>query len=223
MASVASATIRKSAASTGARNAIPPQSRMSSEPSARSASSATTKNSGATTRPWLTDCSSAPWAPWPRVEGEDPERDEPELRDRRVAEDQPRVRLREGLDRAVEDRDHRQDQQDRRCQSSARVREQRQDDPQEAVGRDLREHAGEERERRQRHRLVRVRHPAVERERRHLDQERERERDEEPLLRGLRQRVRLQVGEHEESWPPGFGSTAVATAAASISSEPTSV
>ena len=38
-------------------------SRMSSEPAERSASSATTKNIGATTSPWLTACSSAPWAP----------------------------------------------------------------------------------------------------------------------------------------------------------------
>ena len=63
MASVASVAIRNSPASTGARNAIPPMSRMSSEPAARSASSATTKNIGATTRPWLIACISAPWAP----------------------------------------------------------------------------------------------------------------------------------------------------------------
>ena len=63
MASVASATIRNSVVSTGARMAMPPMSRMSSEPPARSASSRMMKNSGATTRPWLTICSSAPWAP----------------------------------------------------------------------------------------------------------------------------------------------------------------
>ena len=63
IASVASATIRSSAASTGARNAIPPMSRRSSDPPARAASAATMKNSGAVTRPWLTICSSAPWPP----------------------------------------------------------------------------------------------------------------------------------------------------------------
>ncbi len=51
----------------------------------RARSSATMKNSGATTRPWLTICSSAPWAPC-GSQREDPERDEAELRDRRVAE-----------------------------------------------------------------------------------------------------------------------------------------
>ena len=112
---------------------------MSSEPSARSASSTITKNSGATTSPWLTACSSAPCAPWAAASmREDPERDEAELRDRRVAEDQPRVGLREGLHRAVEDRDHREDQQDR-VEVLGRGREQRQHEPQEAVGGDLRD------------------------------------------------------------------------------------
>ena len=85
--------------------------------------------------------------------------------------------------------------------SSARIRisdwksfdavgEDRQDDPQEAVGGHLREHAGEDRQRRQRHRPVRVRHPPVEREERHLDQEREREGGEDPALR-RRPEVRL--------------------------------
>ena len=47
---------------------MPPMSRMSSEPPARAASSATMKNSGATTSPWLTICSSAPCAPSGRSE-----------------------------------------------------------------------------------------------------------------------------------------------------------
>ena len=42
---------------------MPPMSRRSSEPPARAASSATMKNGGATTRPWLTDWRIAPWAP----------------------------------------------------------------------------------------------------------------------------------------------------------------
>jgi hypothetical protein len=48
-------------------------------------------------------------APTGLVEREDAERDEPELRHRRVAEDQPQVRLRERLDRPVEDREQGQD------------------------------------------------------------------------------------------------------------------
>ena len=63
IASVANVMIRKNVASTGARVAMPPMSRMSSEPSERAASSATTKNAGATTRPWLKACRIAPWAP----------------------------------------------------------------------------------------------------------------------------------------------------------------
>jgi hypothetical protein len=49
IASVASATIEEQRASTGARNAMPPMSRMSCDPPARAASSATMKNAGATT------------------------------------------------------------------------------------------------------------------------------------------------------------------------------
>ena len=63
IASVASVTIMNSVASTGARNAMPPMSRMSSDPPARAASSTMIRNSGATTSPWLTACSSAPCAP----------------------------------------------------------------------------------------------------------------------------------------------------------------
>jgi hypothetical protein len=62
IASVARATIRNSDESTGARNATPPISRMSSEP-VRSVSSMMMKNSAATTSPWLSICSSAPCAP----------------------------------------------------------------------------------------------------------------------------------------------------------------
>ena len=52
-------TMSASAASTGARSARPPISRRSSEPT-RSASSATTKNAGTTTSPWLTAWRIAP-------------------------------------------------------------------------------------------------------------------------------------------------------------------
>ena len=92
-----------------ARGTHAAHSRMSSDP-VRSASSTMMKNSGATTRPWLTICSSAPCAPSASRQGEDPERDEAELRHRRVAEDQPRVGLRERLRRAVEDRQQREHQ-----------------------------------------------------------------------------------------------------------------
>ena len=65
MASVASATIRNSPASTGARNAIPPIRDSDSDPRARAESAAMIRKSGPTTSPWLTIWSSAPWAPFP--------------------------------------------------------------------------------------------------------------------------------------------------------------
>ena len=130
------------------------------------------------------------------VGGEDAERDEAELGDRRVAEDQPRVGLRERHHRAVEDRQHGEHEQDR-LEVVHGVREQRQRHAQEAVGGDLGDHAGEHGQRGQRHRAVGVGHPAVERERRHLDQEREREGGEDPLLRALGQPVGDEVRERE--------------------------
>ena len=197
MASVASVAIRNSPASTGARNAIPPMSRMSSEPAARSASSAIDEEHRRHDQAVVDRLHQrALGAGRGVVGGEDPERDEPELGHRRVAEDQPRVRLRERHQRAVEDREQREHEQDR-LEVVDRVGEQRQHDAQEAVGGDLGDHAGEDGQRRQRHRPVGVGHPAVEREGRHLDQERERERDEDPLLRALRQPVGDEVGERE--------------------------
>jgi hypothetical protein len=63
IASVASATMRNSRASTGARKARPPMSRMSCDPAARAASRPTMKNAGTVTTPWLTDWRIAPCAP----------------------------------------------------------------------------------------------------------------------------------------------------------------
>ena len=62
IARVARVTIRKSAASTGARSAIPPIWRRSSVP-VRSTRIATMMKIGATTRPWLTICRIAPSEP----------------------------------------------------------------------------------------------------------------------------------------------------------------
>ena len=121
-----------------------------------------------------------------RLQREDPEHDEAELGDRRVAEHEPHVGRRERERRPVEDRRQR-DQQHQRLEVRRPGREQRQRDPQEAVGRDLAQHAAEHGQHRQRHRAVAVGHPAVERELRHLDQERGREEQEDPLLRAGRQ------------------------------------
>ncbi len=179
IARVARATIRNSAASTGARSAIPPISRMSSVP-VRSTRIATMTKIGATTSPWLTICRIAPSAPSARrakIAGGD----EAELGDRRVAGDQPHVGLGEGHHRAVEDRGQ-GDHQDHLLELDRGVGEERQDDAQEAVGADLGEHPGEDDQDRQRRRPVGVRHPAVQEEGRHLDQEGGGEEPEDPAL-----------------------------------------
>ena len=75
-----------------------------------------------------------------RVEREDPEQDEAELRDRGVADDQPRVVLRERDHRPVEDRDHREGDH-HVLEVHRRVGQDRQHDPQEAVDADLRDDA----------------------------------------------------------------------------------
>ena len=143
--------------------------------------------SGATTRPWLTICRIAPSAP-SAPQGEDPGGDEAELRHRGVAGDQPHVGLGEGHHRAVEDRGQ-GDHQDHLLELDRRRGEERQHDPQEAVGADLGQHAGEDRQRRQRRRPVGVGHPAVQEEGRHLDQEGGGEEPEDPALAAVAERV----------------------------------
>ena len=78
-----------------------------------------------------------------------------------------------------------------------RVRVQRQHDAQKTVCPDLREHAGEGHQHLDRHRLVAVGHPAVQREGGHLDEERRGEQQEDPVLRVRAQGHRLERGEHE--------------------------
>ena len=67
IARVPSVTMRKSAASTGARIATPPIRVRSSVP-ARSQSRATMRKIAATTSPWFTICSTEPVAPSGRSE-----------------------------------------------------------------------------------------------------------------------------------------------------------
>ena len=114
-------------------------------------------------------------------QGEDPGGDEAELGDRGVTGDQPHVGLGEGHHRAVEDRGQ-GDHQDHLLEFDRGGGEERQHHPQEAVGADLGEHAGEDDEDRQRRRPVGVGHPAVEEEGGHLDQEGGGEEPEDPAL-----------------------------------------
>ena len=130
------------------------------------------------------------------AQAEDPEGDEAELGDRRVAGDQADVGLRERHHRAVEDRGQR-DQHHHLLELRGRLGKQRQHHPQEAVGADLREHRGEQDQHRQRRRAVGVRHPAVDREGRHLDQEGGGEEAEDPLLAAAREQVLLQHRDRE--------------------------
>ena len=129
-------------------------------------------------------------------QGEDPDRDEAELGDRGVAGDQAHVGLRERHHRAVEDAGD-ADHQDQLLEVDRRLRVERQRDPQEAVGADLREHARQQRQHRQRRGAVGVGQPAVDEERRHLDQERGGEEQEDPVLAAGPERVGAQVGERE--------------------------
>ena len=81
------------------------------------------------------------------AQGEDPDRDEAELGDRGVAGDQAHVGLRERHHRPVEDAGD-ADQQDQLLVGDGGLRVERQRDPQEAVGADLREHPREQRQHR---------------------------------------------------------------------------
>ena len=91
MASVASATIRNSVASTGARKATPPMSRMSSDP-VRSCEQGDDEEERRDDQAVVDHLQQRALRAGRLAEREDAERDEAELRDRRVAEDQARVR-----------------------------------------------------------------------------------------------------------------------------------
>jgi hypothetical protein len=131
---------------------------------------------------------------------EDAERDEAELRDRRVARDPPHLRGGEGHGAAVQDRGE-GDAQQQRLIARRGLREELQPDAQEPVGADLREHGAEDHQRLDRHRPVGVGHPAVDREGRHLHQEGGGEEEEDPVLRASREQVRVQVAEREGDRP----------------------
>ena len=89
-----------------------------------------------------------------------------------------------------------------------RLRELRDRDPQEAVGRSLRDDAGQDRRHLRRRLPIRVRQPAVEREQGGLDRERRDEAEEDPVARArsdldevegvLRQPVDDDGGEHQQ-------------------------
>ena len=121
------------------------------------------------------------------AQGEDPGGDEAELRHRGVTGDQPHVGLGEGHHRAVEDRGQ-GDDQDHLLELHGGGGEERQHDSQEAVGADLCQHAGEDRQGRQRRGAVGVRHPAVQEEGGHLDQEGGGEEPEDPALAAVAER-----------------------------------
>ena len=168
IARVARVTIRNSAASTGARIARPPSRVMSSLPE-RSHSRATMQEDRRHHEA-VVDHLQHRAVGAVGAQGEDPDRDEAELGDRGVAGDQAHVGLRERHHRPVEDAGD-ADQQDQLLEVDGGLRVERQRDPQEAVGADLREHPREQRQHRQRRGPVGVGQPAVDDDRRHLDQE----------------------------------------------------
>ncbi len=138
------------------------------------------------------------------AQGEDPDRDEAELGDRGVAGDQAHVGLRERHHRPVEDAGD-ADQQDQLLVLHGGLGVEGQRDAQEAVGANLREHPGEQRQHRQRRRPVGVGQPAVDDYRRHLDQEGGGEEQEDPFLASGRERMGAQVGNREAQLPDLVG------------------
>ena len=181
------------------------------------------KNSGATTRPWLTIWSTAPWAPtW--VSEKIPSVMKPSC----AIDEYATTSVAEVCVNAITDpyrmlstRDHQQQLLvvTDACGNSGRH------DPQEAVGADLRQHARKHRDHGRGRRAVGVRHPAVQREGRHLHQERGGEEQEDPVLRALSESGAARSSESTNVVcpPSGVARMPVAAAAASISRLPTSV
>ena len=121
-------------------------------------------------------------------EREDPEDHEAEVRDARVRHEPFHVGLHQRADRAVDDADHRQHRHERR-EVLRGLGEQRQVEPEQAVGADLQQDAGQQDRAGGRRLGVRVGQPRVQREQRHLHRERHEEREEEPA-RGLHRQPR---------------------------------
>ena len=138
---------------------------------------------------------------------EEPERDQPRLREGRIRDDAPEVGRAEGEQRPVDER-RGGEREHRRPVERRRVGELRDRDPEHPVEPRLRDHAGEHRAHFWRRLAVRVRQPAVEREERRLDHERDHEAEEEPSARARRavhevERPGLEAvdhdrGEHEQ-------------------------
>ena len=123
------------------------------------------------------------------VEHEDPERDEAHVRHGAVRDELLQVRLDEGHDRAVDDRDQAQDD-DRGGERVGGAREQRQGEPDHPVRPELQHDRGEDHRARRRRLDVGVRQPGVERPHRDLDREGEEEREEgEELERRVERRT----------------------------------
>ena len=153
-------------------------------------------NSGATTSPWLTICSSAPWAPWgfsakiPSVMNPSCATEEyPAIRRASVwlkATAQSRTGSRRARSAASAS-----GSAPRACGYSGSTIARKPYAPTfDSTPREHHQHLD-------RHRPVSVRHPAVQRERGHLHEERGGEEQEDPLLRAPAQGNRLQRGEHE--------------------------
>ena len=123
------------------------------------------------------------------VEHEDAQRHEAHVAHRRVGDQLLEVRLDDGHDRAVDDRDEAQ-HDDQRTPLVGRVGEERQREADEAVAAELEQHAGEDHGARGGRLHVRVRQPRVEREHRDLDGERQEERAERRATRRCRRTAR---------------------------------
>ena len=141
------------------------------------------RNSVIEISPWLTICSTAPSKPR-SLFGEEAERDQPHLRERRVGDDAADVGRAEGEQRAVDERRSRRARGSDVRQSCVGPGNLRDRDPQEARRRPTFEITPESSRRDLGRRLaVGVGQPAVERPERRLDREGDREAEEEPVVR----------------------------------------
>ena len=131
-----------------------------------------------------------------RVQREDAEHDEAQVRHRRIGDERLEILLHQRDHRAVQDADERQ-RRDPRHEGVGRGREERQAEAHEAVGAHLQEHRGQDHRAAGGRRHVRIGQPGVEREERHLDGEGQGERREEPDLQVRRQLHPLQLQQVE--------------------------
>jgi hypothetical protein len=130
------------------------------------------------------------------------EHDESQVAHRRICDQLLHVRLHHRDERAVDDADH-GEQAEPGGEVERRRGEQREREPQQAVGPHLQQHAGEDHGSRGGRLDVRVRQPGVEGEERHLDRKRDSEGEEHPPFRLPSELDAVEIDQAEARGSPG--------------------